>query len=179
MGSEFREKLGIGHDLNQVAQVQPLAGEIIDQGIGLGILQHPSNLLIKHIGLVKFAICRELEQFIIRHSAPKKIGKARGKFEIRKLVLSFGIIGMGIHFHPEQKMRRNQHRLETDLNAPLEGFPLLGYGFNEGSKAIDFPIADRASKGTGQETGKNLPSGLQNWLFIVGSGNNNLLVRRW
>src|SRR5438552_407025 len=68
---ELREELGVGRDLRQLAEREPLAGKVLHEGDRLGVLQHPLYLSLQI--LPQLTIERQAEQLIVRHRAPEKI----------------------------------------------------------------------------------------------------------
>ena len=56
----------------EVAQVQPLRGEVADHRARPGIGQHPPDLPFEHRRLVELPGRGDLEQFIVRDAAPQE-----------------------------------------------------------------------------------------------------------
>ena len=42
---------GVREGLTNISQHQPLSGEVVHQGLGAGIGQHPTDLLLQHNGV--------------------------------------------------------------------------------------------------------------------------------
>ena len=49
---ELRKSGGIGIDSVEIAQIEPLADEVLDEGARTGVGHHPLYLLLKYAGLV-------------------------------------------------------------------------------------------------------------------------------
>ena len=56
----------------EVAQHQPLSGEVLDQRVGTRIVQHPADLLIEHDRIRELAPLRHGEQLGVGNTAPEK-----------------------------------------------------------------------------------------------------------
>ena len=67
---EFRELHGIGMDAVKIAQLQPLAGKVINQRGGFGIKQHAAHLRVQHCRLIEAIFSGLLQQLRIGHAAP-------------------------------------------------------------------------------------------------------------
>ena len=69
---EFGEYIRIGPGEGQVAQIQPLAGEVLDQRLGTWIGQHPLHLVVNRGGSVQTTLFGQSEQLIVGNAAPQE-----------------------------------------------------------------------------------------------------------
>ena len=67
---EIREHVLVRTQALQVAQIQPLAGEVRAQRAGAFVGEHPLHLLIEHGGRVQLAGDGQVQQLIVRDAAP-------------------------------------------------------------------------------------------------------------
>ena len=58
-----------------VAQVQPLPGEVGHEGVRTAILQHPANLSFEHHRVAQPAAGRKVQQLVVRNTAPQEEGE--------------------------------------------------------------------------------------------------------
>ena len=100
----------------EIAQVQPLVGEVGDQGARAGIGQHPAHLLFERRRVVKFAARGRVQQFVVRNAAPEEKGEAGGQFEIADAVGGPGGSARRILFHPEEELGADQDGTEGHLD---------------------------------------------------------------
>jgi hypothetical protein len=119
---EIRECVRIGRLQRNVANPQPLAGEIVDHRFGAPIRQHAADLLLQHGGLFQLAASGEIQQLVVGNAAPQKERQARGELEIIDFVRDAGLSFRRIAFHAEQKLRADQDSSQGGLDAGIESF---------------------------------------------------------
>jgi len=68
-----------------------LAEEILDETLGLGVIQQAFDLLVKRFGVAKFSTRSERDQRIVGRGIPQEVGEAGGQ---RVLVESAGLASM-------------------------------------------------------------------------------------
>ena len=73
---EIGEGLQIRRTALNVAEEEPLLGEIRDQGIGSRVREHAFHLLIQHSGVLQLPLRRNRQQFLVRDTAPQEERKA-------------------------------------------------------------------------------------------------------
>ena len=61
------------HDGRRLAVAQPLAGEVLDEPLRLGVTDHANDFGIQDIRMLEPAGGRKLQQARIRHAAPQEI----------------------------------------------------------------------------------------------------------
>ena len=59
-------------DRDEVAQVEPLPGEILDQCVGPRIGEHPLHLGLEDPGSLELPAARQIEQLIVGNAAPEE-----------------------------------------------------------------------------------------------------------
>ena len=79
---EVREDVRVGLEASQVAQVQPLAGEVAAQGARALVLEHAPDLLFEHGRILQLAGRRDRQQLIVGNAAPDEERQPRRELEI-------------------------------------------------------------------------------------------------
>src|SRR5882762_2606669 len=80
----------------EVANLEPLPGEVVHEGAGPRVFEHAFNLGIEI--LAKRAAPSLSEEFIVGHAAPKEVGKARGQSEFVNGMDRTGVVRIGLNF---------------------------------------------------------------------------------
>ena len=71
----------------EAAQVQPLAGEVLGQRLGLRILQHAAHLLLEHRRVVRSRPCAAtLQQLLVGRRAPEEERQPRRQVDVADAV---------------------------------------------------------------------------------------------
>src|SRR5439155_1749149 len=81
----------------QVAQVQPLPAEILDQRERPGVLQHPPGLRFADRGVGQLALLREVEQFVVGHRTPQEVRQPRCDLVVAERVAAVGAVGRSVY----------------------------------------------------------------------------------
>ena len=137
-----------------VAQVQPLPGEIGHEGVRTAILQHPANLPFEHRRIAQPAAGRKVQQVVVRNAAPQEEGEPRRQFDIADAVDGTRC-GLGrVLLRAKQELGRGQQRLYGLLNAGLE-VAAFSAGAVELHQRLDVVARDRPSKRPAREHGQN------------------------
>ena len=108
-GRVRRENLRDGAVGDEVADVQPLPSEALDEGARLGVGDHSIDLRLEHRGLEQIAALGSIEQRGVRHRAPVEVREARGQLVARQRVRLDGARGR-IVLDAIEKIGRRQHR---------------------------------------------------------------------
>ena len=66
----------------QLAKIEPLAGEILDERVGLAVGEHPLHLLLQRRRVAQPALGRQVEQLVVRNAAPQEEREARGELDV-------------------------------------------------------------------------------------------------
>ncbi len=72
---ELREHLGVGRRVLEAAQVQPLAGEVLVEGVGLRVGQHPVDLHPNLLLVLEEALIGQGEELVVRHARPEEVAQ--------------------------------------------------------------------------------------------------------
>ena len=117
---EFRIQLGVGDDAGELAQLEPAAGEIVDQRVRARIAEHPLHLLFERAGSLSvprtaasrssssgMLLQRKNDSRDARSRSLEAIGRARRD-------------ARGLAFDAEEEARRREDALEPALDAGIE-----------------------------------------------------------
>ena len=114
----FRVKILRGRVRADLARAEPLAGEVLHEGVAARVFQHPVHLRAQHGGLGQIAFVREAEQLVVGHRRPEEVGQARGQLVgVQRARRGGGRRG----FDEEKEVRRGQHGGERGLDGLGEG----------------------------------------------------------
>ena len=113
---EAAEDVGIGLQIFERPQVEPLAGEVLDQRVGVRRGEHARRLGLDYRGFTQ--VC--FKQFVIGNRTPQEEGKARRHFRGAEAVGTARCSIAGFAFDAEEEIRRDQHGFEGGLNAGVE-----------------------------------------------------------
>ena len=69
---EVGEDVGVGPCAGEIAEKEPLSGEVVDESVGSGVCHHTADLCLQDCRVVQFALVGEDQQFVVRDAAPKK-----------------------------------------------------------------------------------------------------------
>ena len=100
----------------QVAQHQPLAGEVVHERPRLRVRQHPPHLLLEHRRLAQLALRGERQQLVVRNAAPQEERQPRRQLEIGDARRRRRRRGLGA----EQELRVRQDQAQAVLDAGFE-----------------------------------------------------------
>ena len=106
----------------QVPELQPLADEVVGQGPGAVVGQHPAHLPPELSGVGQRAARRRVEQLVVGHAAPEEERQPRRQLEVGDAVVAAGR-GRGVRrigLDPEQELGAHQQLLQRALDAGLE-----------------------------------------------------------
>ncbi len=141
MSSKSRKRLRAWIDRVDIAQPQPLSGEIRREIERAAIGEHPARLLLELSGLTQLASNGGVEQFIVRDAAPQEERQSRCQFEIADSVDTARRYFLWVAFHAEQELRVGEHsgqrhcdsQVEIAFGAPfaIEGHRLVNVGFGD------------------------------------------------
>ena len=84
---EVGELVLAGHHVPQVAQMQPLPGEVADERRGARVGQHPPAPAARATaGSVEAPLPRRRQQLVVRHAAPQEERQARSQLQVADAV---------------------------------------------------------------------------------------------
>jgi len=103
---EIGEHQQVGNDLClQIAQLQPLAREIFDQGAGAFIRKHARHLPGEHARRAQPPRGCQIQQFLIGDAAPQEERQARGQLDVADRMRDAGGRARRIFLNSIQKVR--------------------------------------------------------------------------
>ena len=76
------ELASVRSDLVQLGEVEPLEREIVAQRLGPRVGKHPAHLSGQHVGIAEARFGGELQEFLIRQTAPQEEGQTRRQLQI-------------------------------------------------------------------------------------------------
>ena len=109
-----------GDDGLELAQEQPLPGDVVHQRLSARIGQHPARLLLEHRGIGEPAGAGQLQQLIVRNAAPEEEGKSRRQLEIADPVHRASRQVGRLVFEAEDELRIDEHARQGVLDPGLE-----------------------------------------------------------
>ena len=164
---KVREDAAVRTLIVQLAQIQPLAGEILGQRPGARIGQHAGDLGLQHGRPGQLALLGDGDQLVVGDGAPQEEGQAGGQFHVGDAVhaarRALGRIGLA----HEQEAGRHQDGLDRGADAVFEAAIGLAHGIDLHQRA-DIGLGHRAAIGVARQGGDNL----------VGAGGVRQLGRR-
>ena len=155
IGVELGEEIRIGQDLLQIAQIQPLAGEILDQRFGTLIGEHPFHLRFERRGIAQLAVFGETKQLIVRDAAPEEERQPRGELEIADAVGRALRRLRRIALDAEQEFRIDEDPLHRGFDAVLET-AFAASLFVEAHDVLDVRVGDRPAIRAAHQRGDDL-----------------------
>ena len=117
---EIREDPHVGRDRIQVAQVEPLLGEVGNQVPRPRVGQHAPHLALEHRRFAEIAPRGGIQQLLVGNAAPEEEGETRRQFEIADAIRSACRPAGRLPFDAEQELGARQDRGQTHLDARLE-----------------------------------------------------------
>jgi hypothetical protein len=101
---EVREESIVGtFDCQEVAKIQPLAGEVFGERLRPGVGQHPVNLRPQCFWAGHLSARCEIEKLVVRNAAPQKERQPRGQLQIGEPI-RVGSGTRGIELDAEQEL---------------------------------------------------------------------------
>src|SRR5690606_36155437 len=110
----------------EITQEQPLTGEILDEGVGLRVCHHPTNLRLELRRLGQPTLGRGVEQLVVGNAGPQEERQPRGELEVAYLIRRARRDALGVTLDAEQELRRDEQALQREPNAVVEALALAG-----------------------------------------------------
>jgi hypothetical protein len=117
---EFGKQVGVGHGVPEVAQLEPLRGEVLDQRAGPFVGQHPPHLALEHGGVAQRSARRQVEQFVVRDAAPEKEREPGGQLHAGQAVRHARLDVEWIELEAEQEVGADQDALQRRFDSTVE-----------------------------------------------------------
>ena len=143
----------VGRGDFQVAQLQPLAGEVLDQRLRLGVGQHPLDLPLEVVALAQRAAPGQREQLVVGHAAPQEVRQPRGQLVVVERANGLRIAGR----RAGSSSTRNRKCGETSIACTASAIalekssPSASASATSLQHAIDLGRGRRPAKGPGHE----------------------------
>ena len=103
-----------------IADLEPLAGEVVDKGLRFRIGEHPHHLLLHHLGLMQRAFRRQVQQHVIRDAAPDEEGQPGCQVDVAQSIGRVRLHVRRLGFQSEEKLRAQQDTAEGHFDARLK-----------------------------------------------------------
>ena len=117
---EVREHVRVRLHAAQVAQLQPLAGEVLDERLGRESASIRRTCCSSTAGSFSLPLPASVEQLVVRNAAPEEERQTRGELEIADAVARRRARRSRIALDAEQELRAGEQTLERQLDAGLE-----------------------------------------------------------
>ena len=117
---EIREQVRVGLHVAHVAQLQPLAGEVVDERPRARVGQHAATCCLEHGGVLQLPCFRHAQQFIVWNAAPQEERQPRRQLDIADPERRAGRDGVRIALDAEDELRRREHALQRHFDTRLE-----------------------------------------------------------
>ena len=122
---------------------QPLHGEVVAQGLGLGVGQHTADLGFEFVVVGQPPRVGRLRKFVVGQRRPQEHGQPGGQ-RVRPQRIHAGLGGFGLG--QKQEVGRDQHGLQGQpQRGGIAVAPQLGL-IEQGQIAVDFPRFQRPAK---------------------------------
>ena len=146
----------------QVAELQPLPDEVVGQGAGAVVGEHPAHLPPQLPGVGHAARRRRVQQLVVGHAAPEEEREARRQLEVADAVVAArrGRDVRRFGLDPEQELGAHQQLLERALDAGLEAAALAPRRVGD-AQNLEVVVVDRPSpRPPGQRRENGVGAGL-------------------
>ena len=153
---ERREGDRVRCHVRNVAEQEPLPDEVIDQRRRPAVSQHPTHLLLEDRGVLQFAPPREVEQLVVRDTAPQKEGQARREREVAHGTASARHHTHRVALDSKDELRVGQHPLQRKLQPSLEAIRTPAI-LEETEQRLDVVLSHGTAIGAPRQPGENLP----------------------
>ena len=131
-----------------VLVAEPLGGEDGPQGVGAPVGEHARDLGPQRPRVAQLPARREVEERLVGHGGPQEVRQARGELPV---VDPVGVAALAAPLHPQQKLRRDQDRLQHPLDRRLVAEPRPPADAVPIDRLNDLPRAGRPPVGAAQE----------------------------
>ena len=122
---EVRKQPAIRRDGVEIAQVEPLLGEVRDERLRARICEHATDFAVQKFRLPEIPARCGIEQRVIRDAAPEEERQTRGKLEVADAIRRLRRQTVRIALGAEKKLATHEHRTERGLDAGVEISALL------------------------------------------------------
>jgi hypothetical protein len=116
-GAGSRRSRRVGSGVPQLAQEQPLPGEIADQRIGSRVGEQSPHLPFEHRRILQLSAHRRVAQFLVRNAAPDEERQPRRELEIADAKHRARSHLCRLTFESEEEIRIDQYARHRALYA--------------------------------------------------------------
>ena len=144
--AEIGEAVLVRHQRGNVAQVEPLPREVLDQARRALVGEQAPDLRLQDVGLAQLAGHRHVPQLVVRDTAPQEEREPGRQLQIRQSIVGAGVHVRRVAHHAEQELRTHQEPPQGQLDARLEAAfvaPLVV----EAQEHVDVAVGNRAAVG--------------------------------
>jgi hypothetical protein len=117
---ELGEDVRIGRPARDLAEAEPLAGEVLGERTRARVPQHPADLRFDHARIREPPALGQRQQLVVRDAAPEEKRQARREVEVAQPVGRAGPKVRRIGLDAEQEVEADEHALERGLDPGLE-----------------------------------------------------------
>ena len=117
---EVRKLDGIGRGAGEVAEIEPLPSEVVDECSRARVPQHPPHLRVEHARVGKAPLRRLIEQLVVGNAAPQEERKARRQLQVAEGPHLAGHVSRGVALDAEQELGTHENPLQRPPDAVLE-----------------------------------------------------------
>ena len=104
----------------QVAEQQPLAGEVVDERLRPRIRQHAAHLLFERRRILQRAASRLGQQLLVRDAAPEEERQPRRQLVVTEAERRARRDARRLAFETEEELRIDEHARDRPLDSALE-----------------------------------------------------------
>ena len=104
----------------KIPQVEPLAGEVLDERVRARVVEHAPHLLAQRRGLVELVVDGEREQLVVGDAAPEEERQPRGELDVAQPVDLAGRDVVGGALEAEHELGGRENSAQRHLDAGLE-----------------------------------------------------------
>ena len=90
----------------------------------LRIGEHARHLRVEHLRRAQLAPLGQRQQLVVGHRVPQEVAQPRGQLDVRDPVHRGRIGRVAIALDVKQEVRRDEHRLNRERDALLDGLPV-------------------------------------------------------
>ncbi len=170
---EVGKAIAVAGDRFERAELQPLPAELLGEGVGLRVTQHPPDVRGEHDRVAQRARVRGAPQRLVRHARPEKIRQPRrqlvlrdrlGRRLVRRSWSGGGSLGDGgprgrrvrhwaLALDAKQEVRRDEERLDPDRQPFVERSFVLLRPLHQRDVLLHFARGHRPAEGAARKAG--------------------------
>ncbi len=114
------EPEGVGPNLLEVLEAQPLRGKTRRQRLGARVCEHAPDLEIQRLRVGEPVLLSQRNELVVGNAAPEEEREARGQLDVADLVVVSGRDVRGRRLESEHEVRTRDRRLQCALDPRFE-----------------------------------------------------------